>query len=172
MFVYYDPGTMWPSTVAPFHTGLLSQWPYFTMAFFCKTSRLVSIVDRGLPKVYRGVVETKVCWKHCQYLAYIPMVVEIEPTEKEFTMKGTTESRSFCRCLIRICLTWWSTILVKTVGFSESKVLWFFPCHFLLKAKRSVGNKESGLEKIIVDMLHPKIKLRWRQNLHLCNINR
>ena len=30
----------------------------------------------------------------------------------------------------------------------------------LQKAKKSVGNKESGLEKIVVDMLGPKIKLR------------
>ena len=96
MYVYYDPGTMWPSSaVAFFHTGVLSQWPSFTMAFFRNFSRLVSIVDRGLPKI---------CWKRCQYLAYIPMAVEVEHTEKEFTMKGTTESR-FCRSLIRICLT-------------------------------------------------------------------
>ena len=33
----------------------------------------------------------------------------------------------------------------------------FFPTTF---AKRSVGNKESGLVKIVVDMLRPKIKLR------------
>ena len=47
-----------------------------------------------------------------------------------------------------------------------------FSLPLLPKAKRSVGNKESGLEKIVVDMLRSKIKLQWRQNLHLCNINR
>ena len=36
----------------------------------------------------------------------------------------------------------------------------FFSLPLLPKAKRSVGNKESGLEKIVVDMLRPKIKLR------------
>ena len=35
----------------------------------------------------------------------------------------------------------------------------FFPTT-LPKAKSSVGNRESGLEKIVVDMLGPKIKLR------------
>ena len=39
-------------------------------------------------------------------------------------------------------------------------ILKFFSLPLLPKAKRSVGNKESGLEKIVVDILRPKIKLR------------
>ena len=44
--------------------------------------------------------------------------------------------------------------------FDDHKGLLIFSLPLLPKAKRSVGNKESGLEKIVVDMLRSKIKLR------------
>ena len=50
----------------------------------------------------------------------------------------------------------------STFGLIEpvSQKINFFPHHSLPKAKRSAGNKESGLEKVVVDMLGPKIKPR------------
>ena len=46
---------------------------------------------------------------------------------------------------------------VISVNYEE-----FFPLTLLPRAKRSVGNKDSGLEKIVVDMLGPKIKAKLR----------
>ena len=84
----------------------------------------------------------------------------------------------FCICswhvghIEGVSRTWlldiWSLSKSRESGYSGwLGSLCNFSVPLLPKAKRSEGNKGSGL-----DMLRPKTKLRWRQNLHLCNINR
>ena len=65
--------------------------------------------------------------------------------------------------LITSMLQFFITILIILVHIGAYVIIHvekFFSLPLLPKAKRSVGNKESGLEKIVVDMLRSKIKLR------------